>query len=390
MSTVLTKRCFQSIRSFRGDLAALTAPPFLLSGVSLTEHPAYWAERTDLLTAPVAEPDPTRRMLLMLRWYLCALKPQFTKRGRGRKPLNPFLGEIFLAKLQNEQGITRIVTEQVSHHPPVTAYHIWNEEYGIQVDGYHRQRAYFSGTVHLDRVGHILIHLDKYDEGYVIGSLPKLRLEGLIPPPPYPEMEGSVRIVSSTGYIAKIDYYGRGWFRGKRNSFIARMYHESTPDDILFTCEGQWLDGSFTIKDAKTQKTLETISTSGPLPLPPLVVAPIAEQDPLESRRAWNQVVQGIEKGDISIVAHEKSKLEEEQRAMRRKEKSEGREWQPRYFVTVQEWPALDRLLHKIGMSAEHEISKGIWKWAADKTRDERINDELRAGSKAMYNTAFT
>ncbi len=50
------------------------------------------------------------------------------------KPLNPFLGELFIGKWTDEQaGTTHLVTEQVSHHPPITAYNIWNDKHGIRV-----------------------------------------------------------------------------------------------------------------------------------------------------------------------------------------------------------------------------------------------------------------
>lgn len=34
----------KSIASFSGDLSSLTAPPFILSPVSLVEFPSYWGE----------------------------------------------------------------------------------------------------------------------------------------------------------------------------------------------------------------------------------------------------------------------------------------------------------------------------------------------------------
>jgi hypothetical protein len=49
------------------------------------------------------------------------------------KPLNPFLGELFIGKWEDEAGTTRLVAEQVSHHPPATACNIWNDEHGVRV-----------------------------------------------------------------------------------------------------------------------------------------------------------------------------------------------------------------------------------------------------------------
>lgn len=94
----------------------------------------------------------------MLKWFLSTLREQHSSRdecGRKKrlKPLNPFLGECFEGVWRNEMdednqegvrsvarrdgknglGVTRLVAEQVSHHPPATACRIWNEEHGVSV-----------------------------------------------------------------------------------------------------------------------------------------------------------------------------------------------------------------------------------------------------------------
>jgi oxysterol-binding protein-related protein 9/10/11 len=66
-------------------------------------------------------------------------------RGSEKKPLNPFLGELFLGHWDDaEVGETKLISEQVSHHPPVTAYCIINEKNGVTLQGYNGQRASFA------------------------------------------------------------------------------------------------------------------------------------------------------------------------------------------------------------------------------------------------------
>ena len=75
--------------------------------------------------------------MLVLKWFLSSLKQSYASRsdklGSEKKPLNPFLGELFLGRWEDECGTTHLVSEQVSHHPPVTAYCIWNDKHGIRV-----------------------------------------------------------------------------------------------------------------------------------------------------------------------------------------------------------------------------------------------------------------
>lgn len=83
------------------------------------EYSAYWAEHPSLLVAPANEHDPERRALLVLKWFLSTLHQQYCSRseklGSEKKPLNPFLGELFLGKWPDEGdvGDTTLISEQV-------------------------------------------------------------------------------------------------------------------------------------------------------------------------------------------------------------------------------------------------------------------------------------
>lgn len=108
-----------SISTIKGDLSNITAPPFLLATQSTVQFPSYWAENPKLLVAPAKEPDPLKRTVLVLKWFLAALKrQQYAGRDPSegiKKPLNAFLGEVFLAKWEDDEGLTRIISEQVRY-----------------------------------------------------------------------------------------------------------------------------------------------------------------------------------------------------------------------------------------------------------------------------------
>ena len=107
----------KSISLFNGDLSSMTAPAFILSGVSLTEFSAYWAQHPSFFVAPAAESDPKKRAVLVLKWFLSTLRQQYASRsdkfGNEKKPLNPFLGELFLGEWNDDCGTTSLISEQV-------------------------------------------------------------------------------------------------------------------------------------------------------------------------------------------------------------------------------------------------------------------------------------
>ncbi|KAL2154123.1 hypothetical protein VTH82DRAFT_2799 [Thermothelomyces myriococcoides] len=365
----------KSIASFNGDLSSLTAPPFILSSTSLTEFSSYWCEHPSVFAAPAKEPDAAKRALLVLKWFLTTLKQQYASRseqyGNEKKPLNPFLGELFLGKWEDSAGTTELISEQVSHHPPATAYHITNIPSGVRLEGYNAQKASFSKTINIKQIGHAVLTVPvpsgTEPDTYLI-TLPSLHIEGLIFGSPYIELEGSSFITSSTGFTAKIDYSGKGWLSGKKNSFTAVLYPTAKEKDVLFNVSGQWTK-SFEIHSgpAKYNSKDNLVEEWEPLPTSKLIIAPLEQQHPLESRRAWSKVAAAIAKGDLDTVSVEKSKIENAQREMRAKERAEGRTWQRRYFTarTDAPDPVLAKLGPVVGLPENGDADKtgGLWRF---------------------------
>jgi hypothetical protein len=237
------------------------------------------------------------------------------------------------------------------------------------LQGYNAQKASFSRTIHVKQIGHAIYHLDGFNEDYLI-TLPALHIEGLIYGSPFVELNKSSTITSTSGYIAKIDYSGKGWMSGKKNSFSATLAKLGAEKSPLYTIEGQWNE-NFSIKEGsggKTHKVIDTY-TASQTPITKLQVAPVEQQDPRESKRAWKMVADGIRRGDMDTVSAQKSKIENEQREMRKKEKEEGREWQRTFFTAVPNDPLFDQLAKSTGEKIEADKTGGIWRFDPKKAQ---------------------
>jgi hypothetical protein len=72
--------------------------------------------------APAKGKTPEERALLVLQWFLSTLKQQYASRsdkfGNEKKPLNPFLGELYLGKWVDSAGTTELISEQVRYVAP--------------------------------------------------------------------------------------------------------------------------------------------------------------------------------------------------------------------------------------------------------------------------------
>lgn len=236
----------------------------------------------------------------------------------------------------------------------------------FQLQGYNAQKASFSRTIHVKQIGHALLEMANFQETYLI-TLPSLHIESLLYGNPFVELNKSSYIISSSGYVAKIDYSGKGWLSGKKNSFTASLYPAGKEKEPLYTIDGQWTD-SFTVYDGtkKVGGELDTYNAKTSKTTP-LIVAPLDQQESYESNRAWQHVAAAISKGDMDTVAIEKGKIENSQRELRRKEQSEGKEWERRFFKRMSGCPTFEKLAKSVGERIEIEKTGGVWRFDSGK-----------------------
>ncbi|EAQ93306.1 hypothetical protein CHGG_01541 [Chaetomium globosum CBS 148.51] len=316
--------------------------------------------RPSLFAAPALEPDPELRALLVLKWILTSLKHQLYVDGApGRsikKPLNAFLGEIFRAQWTDGRATANLVSEQVSHHPPITAVYMWDAEHGIHGEGYSRVEMTYSGGVSIRQTGHAMLHIDKYSEEHLI-FLPHCSVKGFMSGSMFPELNGTYHIVSSSGFVSEIVFSGTSLLgTGQRNAVKATMYRRDDP--------------------AKTP--LYTISVTNLLQDPVL----LGGAGPLRVEAAWQGVMAALRRGDFGDAVTEKSKVEKAQRLMRAAEKESGNtKWEPLLFAPLsRRYEEFERLGPAVGWQTYADETKGVWK----------VNREKAEGLKRPFRPGLT
>jgi len=367
----------KSIASFSGDLSSLTAPPFILSPTSLTEFPAYWCERPEAFAA-IADAKPGQdRALAVLKWFISTLKDQYTSRneqlGSEKKPLNPVLGETFYGTWpdKNGRGLTELLVEQVSHHPPITAYVIENKSKGLTLTGHNAQKTSFSsGSIIVKQIGHAVLSVKSASgppESYLI-TLPRLRIDGLWYGSPYIELADTTYIIGG-GFMSTIEYKGKGYFSGKSHSFKATLTALPGQGQGLgeTVVEGTWHEtskftkgGAGSFYDASLQPKEEAI----PVPW-------TEDLGPYETRHLWELVAKGIKEGDFELASAEKSKIENEQRQKRKDEQTAGTSWELKHFTREEVDPIYSRLgkyAKLVPPTEDMYVFKGNWPTAFTST----------------------
>lgn len=159
----------------------------------------WWDQRVCLFGLPDLTPmfshraskqdDQVQRFIDVVRYYLSGwhIKPKVKKKkgkfhnfkhapfqltiSQGvKKPYNPVLGEFYRCKYNYSDGTEGYyVAEQVSHHPPISAYYYASPENGIVIAGDIRPKSRFLGNsaaTLMQGSSHIIFtnrHNERYD-----------------------------------------------------------------------------------------------------------------------------------------------------------------------------------------------------------------------------------
>ncbi|XP_015719674.1 oxysterol-binding protein-related protein 5 isoform X5 [Coturnix japonica] len=323
------------------DLSRVVLPTFILEPRSFLNKLSDYYYHADLLSQAALEDDPYSRMKQVLRWYLSG----FYKKPKGiKKPYNPILGEIFRCCWFHPQtnSHTFYVAEQVSHHPPVSAFHVSNRKDGFCVSGSILARSKFYGnslSALLD--GKAKLTFLSKEEDYII-TMPYAHCKGILYGTMTMELGGTVTIdCEKTNYKAELDFKLKPFFGGSGSiNQIAGTIKSG--EEVLATLEGHW-DGEVNIREPKNGNVEMFWNPTSEVRKQRLKrhIVLFEEQTDLDSERLWQHVTSAINNGDQHKATQEKCVLEEEQRNAARERRENGTEWKPVLFwhdSTANEW----------------------------------------------------
>jgi hypothetical protein len=131
---------------------------------------------TDLLEQAAAARSPVKRMKYLIAYFIAGLHKNSCEMGNNG-PLNPVLGETFIA--EKPDG-TKLYCEQISHHPPVSAYYMTNTAGSYQLYGTGEVNARLSGLNCIEgkRIGQTTIIFK--DGGKITIANPDMIIEGVM------------------------------------------------------------------------------------------------------------------------------------------------------------------------------------------------------------------
>jgi len=222
------------------DLHRVSLPTFVLEPRSFLERITDFMSHPEFLLNAHELETPEERFLAVTKYYLSG----WHIRPKGvRKPYNPVLGEYFRCKWNYSNGTTGYyISEQVSHHPPISAYVFASPENNFIIKGEMRPKSKFYGTsaaTHLEGNARITF-LNHPTEEYVI-TYPSIYVYGIL----FGKLTYELGEIASikcdkTDLNCKAEFKTKGLFSGSYHTLSGKIRKGSL--DTVYELSGKWIN----------------------------------------------------------------------------------------------------------------------------------------------------
>ncbi|XP_039877598.1 oxysterol-binding protein-related protein 1-like isoform X2 [Simochromis diagramma] len=360
------------------ELSKIAMPVVFNEPLSFLQRLTEYMEHTYLIHQANATTDSIERMKCVAAFAVSAVASQWERTG---KPFNPLLGETY-ELIRDDLGF-RWMSEQVSHHPPVSAFHAEGLKEDFVFHGSIYPKLKFWGkSIEAEPKGVITLELPKYNEAYTWTN-PTCCVHNIIVGQLWIEQYGSVEVLNhKTGERCSMTFKPCGLFGKELHKVEGYILDKSKKK--LCAIYGKWTECLYTVDPAtfdahkKTEKknpdekkgNKQTSVDEEPEETPPpdtetVQVIPGSEliwkitPRPENSSKFYafstfamqlnelDKRMEGVipptdsrlrpdicamEKGDIDLASAEKKRLEEKQRMARKNRTKSTEEWKVRWF----------------------------------------------------------
>ncbi|XP_036176948.1 oxysterol-binding protein-related protein 1 isoform X2 [Myotis myotis] len=360
------------------ELSKITMPVIFNEPLSFLQRLTEYMEHTYLIQKASSLSDPTERMQCVAAFAVSAVASQWERTG---KPFNPLLGETY-ELVRDDLGF-RLISEQVSHHPPISAFHAegLNNDFVFHGSIYPKLK-FWGKSVEAEPKGTITLELLEHNEAYTWTN-PTCCVHNIIVGKLWIEQYGNVEITNhKTGDKCVLNFkpcglFGKelhkveGYIQDKSKKKLCALYGKWT--ECLYSVDPATFDAfkkndKKNTEEKKHSKQVSASEESDEMPMPDsesVFVIPgsvllwrIAPRPPNSAQMynftsfamVLNEIdkdmesvipktdcrlrpdIRAMENGEIDLASEEKKRLEEKQRAARKNRSRSEEDWRTRWF----------------------------------------------------------
>ncbi|XP_067343379.1 oxysterol-binding protein-related protein 7 isoform X3 [Channa argus] len=319
------------------DLARVSMPAALNEPVNLLQRLCEELEYSELLDTANNTLDPYQRMVYIAAF---AISGYSTATFRNRyKPFNPVLGETYEC-VRKDRGF-RLISEQVCHHPPISACHADSENFTFWQDQRWKNK-FWGKSVEILPTGMVNVTLPRFGDHYEWNKVVTC-IHNVFSQQRYLEHYGEVTIrnLKSNDCTCKITFVKSRYWGSDSNKNEVQGTVLDQSGSVIHRFGGLWHEGIF----CDTLPTPKCVWKPHPQPNDHLLYYGFStfamelneltpELKPLlpltDTRLRPDQRM--LEEGNVDEADRTKDKIEEIQRERRKELTKRGEEHVPRFF----------------------------------------------------------
>nr|XP_020012613.1 oxysterol-binding protein-related protein 6 isoform X6 [Castor canadensis] len=320
------------------DLSKVSMPVELNEPLNTLQHLCEEIEYSELLDKASETDDPYERMVLVAAFAVSGYCSTYFR--AGSKPFNPVLGETYEC-IREDKGF-RFFSEQVSHHPPISACHCESKNFVFWQD-IRWKNKFWGKSMEILPVGTLNVMLPKYGDYYVWNKVTTC-IHNILSGRRWIEHYGEITIRNTKSSICickltfvKVNYWNsnvnevQGAVMDQEGKVVHRLFgkwHEGLYCGVAPSAKCIWRPGSM-----PTNYELYYGFTRFAIELNEL--DPVLKDllPPTDARFRPDQ--RFLEEGNLEAAAAEKQRVEELQRSRRRYMEENNLEHIPKFFKKV-------------------------------------------------------
>ncbi|XP_004701512.1 oxysterol-binding protein-related protein 6 isoform X10 [Echinops telfairi] len=320
------------------DLSKVSMPVELNEPLNTLQHLCEEMEYSELLDKASETDDPYERMVLIAAFAVSGYCSTYFR--AGSKPFNPVLGETYEC-IREDKGF-RFFSEQVSHHPPISACHCESKDFVFWQD-IRWKNKFWGKSMEILPVGTLNVVLPKYGDCYVWNKVTTC-IHNILSGRRWIEHYGEITVRNTKSSVCickltfvKVNYWNsnvnevQGVVMDQEGKVVHRLFgkwHEGLYCGVAPSAKCIWRPGSM-----PTNYELYYGFTRFAIELNEL--DPVLKDllPPTDARFRPDQ--RFLEEGNLEAAAAEKQRVEELQRSRRRYMEENNLEHIPKFFKKV-------------------------------------------------------
>ncbi|KAJ8255878.1 hypothetical protein COCON_G00197420 [Conger conger] len=320
------------------DLSKVALPVELNEPLNTLQRLCEELEYAELLDRAAETADDYERMVIVAAFAVSGYSSTYYR--AGSKPFNPLLGETYEC-IREDKGLC-FFSEQVSHHPPISACHCESKKFTFWQD-IRWKNTFWGKSMEILPIGTVHVMLPKYGDHYEWNKVTTC-VHNILSGRRWMEHYGEITIRNSrnTTCICKLTFVkGNYWSSNANEVHGVVLDQEGRTVHHLF---GKWHEGLY----CGVPPSAKCVWRPGSMPpgcelyygftrfaieLNELCPEIKDLLPPTDSRFRPDQ--RYLEEGQVELAASEKQRMEDLQRGRRRYLEENGLMHQPRFFRKV-------------------------------------------------------